>query len=451
MISLRLRTLLVGLALTALPRAGGALEPVAALSPEQAARLFPTLEANAAALEAERLGCELDLRLAPIGSSRENVCEREPPSGPPRGSARKPDLAGEVGRYLETALEQPGMAPLPPDPVLMTLLSGHRVGLLRLRELVLEGEGLIWKQHRDRPLDYPLLGIFGLRRAQDDFVAMALERASAGDRGEALEWLEASARFVELLRDRPVIVEQLIAHAAVRRHARALRKLAWVPEDLVRRLVGHDHRAAMRRAQLYGLWLFTEWARTQEHPLDELGLGLGEPDWLDRGLHWLSGTRPVKGLMRKMVLWADERDRLLLAELDDLGRCEAPEPRSVEAYGPGWVDPELLPAALRTAPGASVYLQLEVDRLEVELELTDKFLAMLRSHRRHGSFPETLPGGSASLCPGGSWIDERRPDGFSLRYAGTELWQPDGWWWPFPGPASDHAAPELHYVAPGER
>ena len=217
-----------------------------------------------------------------------------------------------------------------------------------------------------------------VRALQPLLVARAFSQAGRARLREAEETLLASWTINASVRNRPEILSQLIAMAALGHHAGAIRRIAVDPEPWRRRLAEHDHRQAyLNAAEMEANAMFNQLP---------------------------SGTSPIFQATRADYLEAMMPFLVNLrnAALDDR-RQDAGAP--VDAAASGSIG---LAAAETLKPGVFSALSL-VGQLALELELANRVLAAREHKSRTGRWPDggTFP----SRVKDAEWISAIAPDG----------------------------------------
>ncbi len=211
--------LLAGFALPRFLAAGGATpEPASTRAAFEA--MYPKTSTTAAALELERLAASIGVDLA-------RAEEKEPKHDHPTSEAIRayatliPAIAGFLDRELKSVDERVGV----PPPALVAFLEENDPVLESIRSATSGDREIAWDLDvtlRQQASPQNLLGQLRLQRL---LVARALVQTQRGDVEPALQTLEASWRLLDALSARPELISQLLAVAAARLQAGALRKI----------------------------------------------------------------------------------------------------------------------------------------------------------------------------------------------------------------------------------
>jgi hypothetical protein len=365
---------------------------------------YPPAEANAAALELERL-------TAPLGiDTATRSYEGRPRPTPEQKQGFKQSVAGDMAAYRTKLLESPRRATAPPPASVAAFLEVHAEELAAVRTHLAHGGIPKWEMHLEYVAAAPIPNLLGHIDLQKLLITDALAKHAAGDRDRALEDLEASWRLSQSLDDAPILINQLIVIADARMLAGALRQIPDVPAVWRDRLSERDFRRSFTNALKYESWMWTQLDETSDFAsLSRLA------------------SRLINSIGRPYVRYcladvSDDFHERLLA-LDDV--------RAICDYDLSTWGADLnVPIPRWNAIGSIVIPNLRgalerLASLELDLELTVKLLELEAARRSNGGrWPASLPGGELSrACPVDRWVYEATPDGgMSLAFSRDIAW-----------------------------
>lgn len=352
---------------------------------------YPVREANASALELERLAASLGIDLVPrTAENRER---------PERGRTEFRDVKRELGTYLSDELERPSRRVEPPPPALAAFLDEHREEIEAIHRHLVDAEIPLWERRVDLLYAAPIPNLLGHIDLHKLLTADALARLHGGDREGALAGLEATWKLHRSLLEDPLLIEQLIAIAETRGALGLLRKIDSPPEPWRDRLFEDDFRERFLEALTFEGWVLAQVGES-EHTVSR-GQGL-----LDRTVETLAGP-----YVRYRLAVVSDRHR---RQMEDFSRVRVLCDENLGRFGPSLEAP--LPWWQRAIPDPLPDFTGSIERLarlEVDLEMTAKILE-IEAMRRAGDegWPERIPGiERSSVCPDDSWTYSRAPAG----------------------------------------
>jgi hypothetical protein len=214
--------------LIAAPRGAFAGEPPVASDLRVAFEAqFPKSDANATALELERLAAGIGIDLAP--QPRRDPEKPDEPVPPPKDGRARPEPGTEfklpvqefLQRELSVADERIGRA----APVVEKFLEEHGDDVAAIESVLLAHEEPRWEIDVALRGDAPIPNLLGHIRLQRLLLARALVLARQGDKDGAEQTMEASWRLHGAVLSRPDLISQLIAVAVARFQSGVLRKI----------------------------------------------------------------------------------------------------------------------------------------------------------------------------------------------------------------------------------
>jgi hypothetical protein len=365
---------------------------------------YPPAEANAAALELERLTARLGIDTAT------RSYESRPRPTAEQMAAFKQSVSGDMASYRRALLEQPRRAPKPPPANVTAFLAGHEEDLAAVRRHLIEGGVPRWEMHLERVTEAPIPNLAGHVDLLKLLITDALAKTAAGDRARALENLEASWTLMQSLRDHPFLMGQLITLTEGRLLAGALRQVDDVPPVWRDRLAGEDFRRTFTDALKYESWFWTQFDETADFSslsgfASRLVVSVGKP-YIRYCLADVSDD--IHARLRKLEGLRALCDYDLSARQADL---DVPIPRW-NVIG-GLVVPYLGGSLKRLA------------RVELDVEMTVKLIDLERARRANGGvWPDSLPGIElSSACPRDRWVYEVSPEeGMTLALSREVTW-----------------------------
>ncbi len=347
-------------------------------------------EADAVALELERLTAALGVKTTPRWSSRAvPAAERE---------SAYDAVHKELGVWTKAQLSQTRRALAPAPRSVLAFLAARRSEFEAVRRHLERGTAPRWEMDLRTPYAAPIPNLSGHLNLARLLVADALIRIRDGDDGTAGRDLEAAWTLLQSVADSPILICQLIAVVEAREIAGALRQIERPAAVWQARLTEHDFRGAFTTALKFEGWV---WTRI-------------------RGLNDFAGftvlaSRVLSAVAKPYVQYclAEVSDdyRARVANLEKLEAIYdydlASQHASLQVEVPRWnlvgglVNPQIGDALDRLA------------RLELDLELTVRLLDLEQARRDAGGvWPDSLPGGDASTaCPRDRWVYEVAGDG----------------------------------------
>lgn len=351
---------------------------------------YPRTDANASALELERLTLRLGLDITPRFRDRG---ER-----PGRPSKSLLAFKRSLSRWFDAQLGHPYRGIDEPPAEVTSFLDRYAVELEAVRRHLIEEEVPVWESQFDRLFEAPVPNLLGHLDLQKLLLADALARSRKGDADVALRDLEASWKLNRSLRDAPVVITQLIAVSVTRTQAGALRQLESVPGLWRDRLQEHDHRASLLNALRVEGWTWSTWSKIPDPSLFGADLGMVERFAARVAKPYLTYcVADVSGTFRERIENLARLDVLCDTDLERYGA-------NLDIPVPAW---NLIGEAI--VPNLNNAVQ-RIARLELDLELTAKVLELDEARRTGRTV--SLPGLVESrACPGDRWNYEVATDG----------------------------------------
>lgn len=312
---------------------------------------FPVQKQNAAATKLVQLAAAANVSVGPLkpGDKRRNLH---------RDATDR--LLTEVGLYVTAELERPGDAIEAPPANVAQYLETSDAQLTAVRQHLIHGGELQWATDVPRGYSAPIPNLLGHLHLQRLLIARALDRARAGNVA-AWDELHASWELSRGLWGRPELISNMIALASMRMMNAAVRKMptaeppAWFVAtrtfDPVKPLIAAQQVEA--------------WQMHEEKAYDG-GLALEVQRLFLRPVH------------RFQVAAAIDEMRDYVEAVERSGACDS---RNV-------------PAKLSSTQPSLASVYQRALRLRVEMEATDRVLAL-----RRGETPSTQ-----SRCTDGKWV-----------------------------------------------
>ena len=362
-------------------------------SPEALVAEFPTVEANGAAKELEKLAASLGIDLAP--RSIEGRVRPAPEAKNAYGAVRSELEAYVVGELEEPALGVPRIPPLSVD----RYLDAHRETLDAVRELLTRGPHPRWDRNLEKAAGGVLPNLLGHICLHKLLIADALAMEAGGNHRAALASLDASWALNTALRDEPETITQLIAVSVARLEAGALRRIPGAGDEWSKRLRDHDYRRTLLRGMaLEGF----RWTRISTPPGEQPG------GWMGKIAQAAGKPYARLCLDETAERWKDYLESL--ARTDSLCVADLPAMERVFRDSAPWWNL----ASDKVAPGSASGLE-RVARLELDVEMTSRILEIEAVRAKTGAWPRALPRGEdSSACPGTSFVYEIEEDGTML-------------------------------------
>jgi len=366
---------------------------------EQIASRYPAEAASPSAIAVERLAMGLGLDLTP-----ESRNERPPPAEGHAGRSRS--IPDSVFQFVHEELADSSASVNEPPEDVLGALAGMQPGLAAIRDHLMHAPPPRWETNLDELLEPVVPDLEGIIQLHRLLAADALIHARAGAHDAAEANLVASWRLNESLRESPVFLSQIIAVAIARLQIGLLRRIDVADVEAWReRLHDHDYRESVKTA----LWL-EGWAFSR----------LGESDILGERPSWPALGRASLTLPLELYCIADFNAR----ELDGLDWL-ASQPADCPGDGTGR-------SAVRERSGLcgsggrgfdyGARLLEDITRLELGIELTDRWIALSRSRAGAGEELETSRATSSSaVCPGDIWTYEEWAGRGAVIYLNREI------------------------------
>ncbi len=350
---------------------------------------IPSRETNASAHDVEAIAERLGIDLVP------RPVRGEKRLGTP-AVAELQAVRASLGAYLDEVLRRESAGASPPPPEVARYLETHAEDLGALRERLSRDDPPRWERHLEKLPAMRLPNLLGHVEVHRVLIADAVARSAAGDDRTALADLEASVVLDTALWDGPTIIEQMIAIAAARMQAGALRHVAGAGPAWRERLVEHDFRDSLMDAlQIQGfMW-----------KMAEVPEGLEER----RGLLQSATATLAKPYFRWCLddtaeIWRRHLERI--AVLPSLCGADLRALNETMLAEIPWWD-----RIARTELANVGEVTWRLARLQLDLELTGRVLALRSERDRTGSWPSVLESAESSACPTRRWVYEVGPDG----------------------------------------
>jgi len=370
---------------------------------EEILQRYPATDADASALELERLTAQIGIDTAT------RSCEDRTRPAKDRVAAYN-EIRKDLGPWRSAQLERTHRTIDPPPAKVLAFLGSNEPQLEAIRMHLTRGVVPRWEMHLEQGVEAPIPNLLGHINLQKLLVGDALVKAYQGDHATAHRDLEACWTLVQSLRDDPILITQLIAVADARMIAGALRQMENPPATWGERMFEHDFRESFTNALKYEGWYWTK--------IDDASAYAG-----------LSGVAH-----RVMVNVAKPYFRLCMADVSDVYRERLDNLDEVTAicdYDLSSQQADLeIPIPRWNILGGLVVPNLgnaldRLARLEVDLEFTARLLDLeQRRHGGEGEWPDSLPDGEASIaCPKDRWIYDVTDDGtMTLALARELIW-----------------------------
>ena len=362
---------------------------------------LPKQENNAAAeklcIAAEKLG--LNLRFNDPGAKGEKK-ETSPSENDWKA------VSDAVRTYGSTQLEKAEPSVEPPPEDLAAYLTSHSSDLSDVRAILLGGERLRWIQDLSKGYAAPIPNFLGQIDLTRLLVADAMAAKSAGDSTRALQDMDAIWKLSEGDSDRVELISQLIVIAVRKMAVAGVRKLDGVPDEWQRRLGEWDPQKDIERS-------YTAEAAVMGNFRGIIG-ATGDGD--EKLLTFLG--------LPYLRLSAASAQEILLSQIQDfqkLGPCAKDEDlvkcgESLSKKIPRWN-----PLAGAAIPNISSSWA-RVKHLKIQVELTQKVLALKAQRASDGTWPAPVEGIEKSFCQSEKWVYAPGQDGsMSLIFSGPPL------------------------------
>ena len=366
---------------------------------------YPSSEANASALELERLSARLGIDTATRG-----YADRARPTNESAAELKRVKLA--LSGYLRRHVERPNRHLEPPPAAVASYLAAHRNDLDAVHRHLIEGEPPHWERQIEKLTAAPIPNLVGHIDLQKILLSDALANAQRGDRQRALAGFEASWRLNQAIRDEPMLMVQLMSVNGAHLHVGALRQIENVPSEWLERLFEHDFRESLVTALRYEGWM---WTRLEE-PLE-----LADLPSIGKSLM----SSVMKPYFRYCLSDMSEDYRERVENLDtvagicdyDLSRWQA----DLDVRVPRW---NVIGGILQPYLDGTLR---RLARLELNRELTVKLLELEAVRRADdGRWPVSMPGIEvSSACPREHWVYEVSADGAMTLALDREVTWPD--------------------------
>lgn len=199
--------------------AAGSPEPASTRAAFEA--MYPTTTTSAAALELERLAASIGIDLA--WPEEKDKREHDHPTA--EAAKAYEVVSTAVFEFLNRELKRADEGIGLPPPALTAFLEQNDPILESIRSVASGNREISWDVDVTLRQKAPLPYLAGQIKLQRLLIACALVQAHRGDPDSALQTLEASWRLSEALSARPEMVAHIVALAAERLQAGALRKI----------------------------------------------------------------------------------------------------------------------------------------------------------------------------------------------------------------------------------
>lgn len=342
---------------------------------------YPHRDRNGTARNAEIASAALGIDLAP----------RWDESGPhPEAEARQGYAAVRepLGSYLQRTLEIEDSSIPPPPAEVAAFLEGHARQLDRLRDGLEAGQPPFWLRELEEGVNARLPNLLGQIDLQRLLLADALLQTREGHREAARADLETSWRLAGALGQDPILIVQLIHTAVGRYQAGVLRHVPVDPGVWDERLESLRDTSVFLDSFRFEVAAFSELDPTQLLP---------HMTW------WENVAGRIAAPYLRFCAASDlNRWRRAIEQLEKRrSLCPSSDETALNwklPERPWWnyLTESSLPNVLATAD--------RVGSLQVDLELTRRWLALSAARDESGAWPARLPLPEASrACPGERW------------------------------------------------
>jgi hypothetical protein len=344
---------------------------------------FPARRSNESALTLERLAAPLGIEL---GWER-RPGRPEPPARPKSDKDASESLIRFIHEELGSSTDERTTLPAEAGRYLET----HRRDLDEIRDALLGGALPEWESDFQRILESPTPGGVGQLRLQNLLLGAALEASNAGDGDGAIRYVEASVALNRSLRSRPDWLSQLIAIAVTRRQAGTIRKTGIILPEWRSRLRLSDIKEEFLTAMEGEIWRVIRLLRDVIEVRGQLQLHPGH-NLLESPLqHWLS-------------VQVSERGSGEIRRLREADGCAI----NAEAFDKQIAGKVPFPWDLSLQKAND---WKRCTRVLIDLELTEKLLALREQHTATGKWPARLPDGDGStICASERFAYRPLPD-----------------------------------------
>lgn len=342
---------------------------------------YPHRDTNEAARNVEIRAAALGIDLAPRWD--ESGRRPEAPARQEYAAVRK-----SLGDYLHRSLEGENPSIPPPPAEIDAFLAGRASDLEQLRRTVEEGEPPVWLRELEEGVNARLPNLLGQISLQRLLLADALVRTRDGHPELAQADLEVSWKLATALEQDPILIVQFIRIAVSRYQVGVLRH------------VPADSRVWRKRLEIIGdTSAFLDSFRFEIGAFSEM-----DPTQLLPHMAWwenLAGRVAAPYLRfcaasdlnrwRRAIEQLEERNSFCPSAGESALNWKLPE-------RPWWnqLTESALPNILAAAD--------RVGSLQVDLELTRRWLALSAAHDASGAWPARLPlPEESSACPGQHW------------------------------------------------
>ena len=381
---------------------------------------YPATEANASALELERLVSDLGLVIAPRHTERwKDLSKKRSAVFDHTGKGPKNKRAATSDHNQSVVFFDYGMKQLkraergridPPPPELSSYIAKYDEELVTVRRHLNRGVVPVWESDLSAAEIGPIPNVLGHYHLQKLLASVALARLYAGDSEGAQADIEAAWHLSQSLGDSPILLNQLMLIMGVRMQLGVLRQIPDVDEVWLDRLTEHDYRESFISAMKHEGrgWLY------YDDPLLAVKL---RPSWK------LAAARLVRPYAKLYIADMSDAWREWLVKLDQVGAIcdrpmarldadlEIPQPWSVLG-GQLTPDPELAGTIDRLA---SLELDLELTRLLIEADAERR--------ANGGAWPESLTAiRNSDACPDDRWRYSVTDEGLEIALTRDVRW-----------------------------
>lgn len=325
------------------------------------------------------------------------------------------NIESEISEFLEAQLEKPtgDVDSLPAN--VQEYLQANATEIAAIRGHIINSELPTWEWDVRQMLapHSHLPRLLGVTQIQKILLIDLLEKNRLKSTPAMVETLEASWKLTEAVRQKPNLVNQLVAIIMVRWQAGVLRKLENLPPEWQQRVMEYDYSEAVLTAIAFESWLNYHTIRNLPDLLDSNDeVYTPFPRFLLRFSHsyfrlaavdTVETTKKALATIRLANFCAFDLDRARQGQID---------------FFAGWNV-----AAEVTTPDLLPQWQKGAERM-LTLELTQKILQAKALAATQGRWPDSLPGLESQVCPDARWLYQVGEDGtMSLSFSEELQWR----------------------------
>lgn len=363
---------------------------------------FPKTEANNSAWKLRELSAKLGIYS--LMGTKEST-QRFPTSEKDKNAYDK--IQNALSYYLQAQLEKPNNQIDVPSEKLRRYLTSNAANLAAIRTHVINSEIPHWEIDIENNLQptKPLPSFLSLINFHKIFLLDALEKSRLGKNKEALDMLEVSWKLNQSVRERPEFIAQLIAIMIDRQQVGVLRKIPGLPthwQERLRHIITQGYRQSFWISLEAEVWMNSE-------GIKRYGLFFPSLDGTDSQLVWSKVLKPLtQPYDRFSAIDYAQKTRTAIAKLSKQDFCSL-DPNStnqqLQTSFAGWN--YLAPIAASSL----LNQRRKVDKLVIDIELTQKILQVKEIASKTGSVPKQISGIESSTCGNSKWSYKISPDG----------------------------------------